>query len=128
MKFSLEEAKKLLDAAKVFFDCDPEDGIKENMLNMNDVWAWACADGYVVSDEQMPELARLFWQYGNCGILYFVAVNDGWVKSEFHDNSRFIEFVKREEEIRAAVPDYNKRAYHKAEYTIKGMGLHEQKS
>lgn len=118
--FSIESAKELLTKADVFFGVDDEDGDPPAMnqtLNMNDTWAWACADGEYVPDEDLPEVARLFWQYGHCGILYWVSERTG-VKSEFHDINRFVEFVRNEELIRADEPSPSKRAYQRHEYTI----------
>lgn len=68
--FSQEEATQLLVAAKVFFGIEPDEPDLKQTLNMNDIWAWACGDGERVTDEDLPEVAELFWRYGFSGILY----------------------------------------------------------
>jgi hypothetical protein len=85
---------------------------------MNDVWAWACADGQYVPDEKLPEVAELFWRYGWAGILYWVSKENGNMRSEFVDNNRFIDFVTHEEQLRKEFPDSDERAYKKISYTI----------
>ena len=120
-RFTIEQARTLLKAADVFFEIDDEklpDG--EQMLNMNDVWAWALAMGETVKDEELPELAELFWNYGYCGILYWVSQKNNCMRSEFYDNNRMIEFVEQEEKIKLDFPDHNARAYKKVTYKIKG--------
>lgn len=114
MKFSVHDARKLLDAADVFFEPDDE----EIVLNMNDVWGWACADGEELEEKDLPEVAELFWSYGWCGILYWVSERHDQGTSEFQDNNRFIEFVRNEERIKKKVPESSTRAYYKASYTI----------
>jgi hypothetical protein len=66
----------------------------------------------------LPEVARLFWNYGWCGILYWMSERHDQMKSEFHDINRFVEFVRREEDIRKEVPDSSERAYVKREYVL----------
>jgi len=95
----------------------PED-TPEHWINMNDVWCWACSDGLELTDENVVEVATLYNLYGFCGLLYYQAKTEGIDRSEFEDNTRFLEFVRAEEAIRAEVPDSNKRAYHKASYTL----------
>lgn len=116
--FSKTEAYNLLLQAKLFFYPDPEDNVGPYTLNMNDVWCWACGDSEDVPEEELSELARLFWSYGWCGVLYWVSKRNDNQKSEFHDNNRFIEFVRQEENIRNNIPDSTKRAYTKIKYTI----------
>lgn len=109
--FTKDQALELLTKANMFFGEDePGDGF-EQMLNMSDTWMWGCADGEPVADEELPEVAELFWMYGYCGVLYWVAKKRGYEGSEFHDITRFVQFVKHEEELRALVPDSSKRAY-----------------
>lgn len=98
-------------------------GVKEGKyyINMNDVWAWALSDGeYINNENEIKEIAKLFKDYGWCGILYWVSKKNNGMRSEFYDNNRMIEFVENEERIKKEVPDYNERAYHKTSYTIKG--------
>ena len=116
MKFSVAEARALLEAAGVFFDRDGE--MPDQALNLNDVWGWACADLEVVADEELPGLADLFWSYGHCGILYWVSRKRNGQRSEFKDINRFIDFAKAEENIREGLPDSSQRAYAHYEYTI----------
>jgi nitroimidazol reductase NimA-like FMN-containing flavoprotein (pyridoxamine 5'-phosphate oxidase superfamily) len=116
---TIDEARKLLEAADVFFGRNIEDDEKwAQMLNMNDVWCWACADCEYVSDEKLPEVAELFFNYGWAGILYWVSEQHNNMRSEFENNNRFIEFVRQEEKLCKKVPDNNKRAYEKFSYTL----------
>lgn len=118
--FNIEDAKSLLNSADVFFpeyDDEPETNGKL-ILNMNDIWAWACADGEEVPEECLPELAELFWRYGYCGILYWVSERNNQMKSEFVDINRFIQFVREEERLRKTEPSSSKRAYKKVKYEI----------
>ena len=87
---------------------------------MGDVWAWACADCIVLTDENVVRVAELYDRYGFPGFLFFKIEAEGYTKSEFTDNNRFIQFVQNEERIRKECPDYNKRAYFKTQYTIDG--------
>ena len=117
--FTIEKARKLLNEADVFFDVDEEDDPKmTQVLNMNDVWGWACADGQEVPDEKLPEVAELFWNYGFAGILYWVSEQNDGMRSEFHDNNRFIDFVRNEEQLKKEVPGHSERAYKKIAYTL----------
>ena len=118
MSMSQERARRILDAAGVFFG-DLEDGPEwKQTLNMNDVWAWASADGEYVTDEELPRLAELFWSYGWCGILYWVSQKNDGMRSEFVDVNRFIDFVAHEEAIREELPNSSARAYAKRQYII----------
>ena len=109
---NIAEARKLLEAADVFFGADPDEPPElAQTLNMNDTWGWACADGEYVPDEELPEVARLFWAYGHCGLLYWVSERNDQRRSEFHDINRAIEFVRYEEHIRKTIPNDTKRAY-----------------
>ena len=123
MMFSIEEARKLLTDAGLFFSPN-EDGDDEDeqdmsqMLNLNDVWGWACADGEIVPEEELPKVAELFWSYGRCGILFWVSEKRGNCRSEFHDINRFVDFARAEEKIREELPGSSARAYAKREYVI----------
>lgn len=117
--FKIEDARKLLEEADVFFgNDDDEDDSLNQTLNMNDIWAWGCSDGHYVTDEELPEVAEMFWRYGWAGILYWVSEERGSIKSEFLDINRFIDFVKHEEDFRKSVPDCNDRAYKRITYTL----------
>ena len=118
--FDEEKARRLLNEADVFFGCYDDDDPPElaQELNMNDVWGWACADGEDVSDDELPEVARLFWHYGWAGILYWVSEKNNKCQSEFHDVNRMIEFVRHEEQLCKDVPDHSERAYKQITYTI----------
>lgn len=100
----------------VFDDEDFKDGLLR--INLNDVWCWACAQCEPIPNEKVVEVARLFRKYGWCGLLYWASEQDNQCRSEFHDNNRFIDFVRKEEEIIKEVPDYNKRGYHKTTYAL----------
>ena len=59
----IEDARHFLSAADVFFSNEPGDeGYQE--LNLNDTFGWACSEGELVTDAELPELRRLFWAYG----------------------------------------------------------------
>ena len=119
--FKVDEARELLTKADIFFGCDdPDDDPKfAQMINLNDAFYWACSDGEYVEDEELPRLAELFWRYGYCGVMYWVAVEKrGGETPEFLDVRRKIEFVTQEEAIRKEVPSSSKRAYTKRQYTI----------
>lgn len=117
--FDIDSARTLLKAANVFFEDDDGDEPKlAQTLNMNDVWCWASADGCYVPDEQLIEVAELFWMYGWAGILYWVSKTNDDMRSEFLDNNRFIDFVSNEEKIRKDFPD--ERAWKRFEYVIGG--------
>lgn len=121
------EHLELLKAADVFFgrmgsedeeDYDPK---WERMLNLNDTFAWACADCQYVSDEDLPRVAHLFREYGMCGIYYWVAVEKrGWQLGviEFLDIRRMVQFVMNEEAITKEEPRSSARAYLRREYVI----------
>lgn len=112
----LAEAKELLSVSGLFFSED--DGLPGFWINLNDTFGWACADGEQVDGSDLIEVARLFRDYGWCGLLYWVSKKREGLKSEFADNNRFIQFVKEEERIKREVPESTKRAYHKVVYTI----------
>ena len=117
--FTVDKARALLVNAGVFdVDYDAPEQQFRQTLNMNDVWAWASAEGEDVRDDELPELARLFFSYGWAGILYWVSEKNGAMRSEFHDNNRFIDFVKHEEQLRKDVPDSSKRAYTRIRYEL----------
>ena len=114
----LTDAWKLVKAIPSYYH-DPEESPR-HFLSMGDVWAWACADCIVVTDENVERIARLYDHYGFAGLLYYCVEAEGYTASEFTDNNRMIQFVANEERIRKEVPDYNKRAYSKQSYTIDG--------
>ena len=119
--FSKDEAAKLLETANVFYPIDDtDDPMDKHVLNMNDTWCWASAWGEKVEDSELKEVATLFWQYGNAGLLYWVSKKHDGMRSEFYDNNRAIEFVENEERIRKAFPESTARAYHKDSYMIRG--------
>ena len=117
-----EQARKLLDAAEVFYEIDDTDDEEDqkfkHWLNMNDTFAWALAMGQPVADGQFVEVAELFWRYGHAGLIYWVSEQNDRMGSEFEDVQRFIDFVRHEEKLRVDVPDSNKRAYHKLKYRL----------
>lgn len=113
---AITDGFKLLEAAGLFFE--PDDEMGPHWLNMNDVWGWACGDAEEVTEADAPELARLFRNYGWCGVLYWVSEKRGGATSEFLDNNRFIEFVRHEETLRKEVPDSSTRAYKKLAYKL----------
>lgn len=89
---------------------DPE---AAQTLNMNDTWGWAVAFGEYVKDEELPEVARLYNLYGECGLFYWVSEKNEQMKSEFYPINRRIEFVREEEKI------MNKHGYWNSEWGYK---------
>lgn len=118
--FDIDRARKLLNEAHVFFGEDEEIPELAQTLNMNDTWAWACSDSQYVKDEELPEVAELFWRYGNCGILYWVSRKNENCRSEFLDYNRMIDFVAHEEQLRKDEPSDSQRGYKKLVYTLGG--------
>jgi len=126
--FDIKTARNLLTQASVFFnDYSEEDDTDEDKeynkkmmqtLNMNDTWAWACADGEYVPDDKLPEVARLFWYYGQSGLLYWASEQNDQLRSEFHHYNRAIDFVRHEENLVKKIPDHSTRAYTKINYTL----------
>lgn len=125
-----DQARELLKRAGLFYydDEDPPD-VEEypdpedrkraaQMLNMNDTWGWATAFGQAITDEELPEVGRLFIRYGYCGVLYWVSEKNEQMHSEFADINRFVDFVRAEEKAIKDCPDWNKRAYFKVSYRI----------
>ena len=118
--FSIDEARDLLRKAELFSD-DEEEGFRQ-LLVMNDVWGWACADAEEVPDEELPRVAELFYRYGWGGVLLWVSERNNGMRSEFQDINRFIDFAKAEEAIREKEPSGTKRAYLKQQYTLGTSG------
>lgn len=116
-----DEARELLGRAGLFYgdyDDDDESPKMKQTLNMNDTWFWATAFGEEVTDDELPEVARLFRLYGWCGVLYWVSEKNDQMRAEFEDVNRFVDFVRAEEAIAKEIPSSSKRAYHKASYTL----------
>jgi len=112
-----EESLNLLKAANIFYGYVDEEDLTQ-VINLNDVFGWAWADGEKVEDSELIEVARLYRLYGWCGILYWVSQKRGGQRSEFLDNNRFIDFVKNEEDLIKKEPDTDKRAYFKYSYKL----------
>lgn len=92
-----------------------EDGLS---LNMNDTWGWALAWLPEVSKEEVPEVARLFRNYGAAGLKFWHSRKENNMRSEFADVNREIDFVRHEEEIAASTKSSSERAYKKVSYTL----------
>ena len=124
MTDEIDNARKFLQMGQVFYANSPDELDEDDdhrslqTLNMNDTWAWATGWGHYVPDHQLVELAKYFYHYGYCGVLYWFSEQNDQMRSEFEDINRFVDFVRNEERIRAEVPDYNKRAYTQREYTL----------
>lgn len=87
-------------------------------LNMNDTWGWALAWCPEVTKEEIPEVARLFRDYGRAGLMYWHSRKEKNMRSEFADVNRAIDFVRHEEEIAASTKSSSERAYKKVTYTL----------
>ena len=116
--FTIERAREMLCNAGVFYYnseeelkkyCDDDESLQ--VLNMNDVWGWACADCEEVSDDELPELATLFFRYGFCGVLYWVSKKRNNCRSEFYHYNRMIDFVEQEEKLRSGSKSESEYAY-----------------
>lgn len=117
---TIEEARAVLKLSGCVYNRDgdePQDK-DELMINLNDTWGWAYACCEPVPEKDMIEVAELFRMYGYCGLLYWAGNKQEVKRSEFHDITRFMDFVRNEEAIRKEVPDSNKRAYARREYTL----------
>lgn len=112
-----EEAWALLKACPHYYH-DAEESPK-HWITMNDVWGWACADGFELTAANVDRVADLYDRYGFGGLLLaHKELEPGHYASEFRDNNRFLQFAEREEQIRKRVPDSNRRAYHRAVYLV----------
>lgn len=118
MTEAIDEHLALIRASGILFD-DDEDTAGRLLINLNDVFGWACADAEEIPQDKIAEVADLFGRYGWAGVLFWVSERRGY-GSEFHDVNRFIEFVRREEQLRKDVPSSSKRAYTKLTYTLGG--------
>jgi hypothetical protein len=119
--FTIEEARELLTKADIFFGYDDEDDdpTYAQTINLNDAMYWACSDSEYVEDNELVRVAQLFYRYGWCGVLYWVAIEKrGGETPEFLDVKRKIEFVKKEEELIKQESSRSKRAYAKYSYTL----------
>lgn len=115
----INEAREYLQQAGVFYgDYDDDPKICQT-LNQNDTWGWATAWGEYVKDEELPEVARLFSLYGDCGILYWVSEKNEQMKSEFYPMNRKVEFVRHEEKLVKEFGYWKSEwAYKKSVYTV----------
>jgi hypothetical protein len=113
-----DRSAKLLDIAGVFFGADEVEPRLARTLNMNDTFGWALAFGEEVPDDALDEVARLYEEYGACGLYYWVSERNDGMRSEFHDVQRRIDFVRHEEEFRKKTPGSTKQAYTKLVYTL----------
>ena len=87
-------------------------------LSMNDTFGWALAMSEYVPDEDLHEVARLYKQYGQGGLIYWVSERNNQMRSEFPAINRQIEFVRQEEILRSEAPDLSQWAYRKFSYSI----------
>jgi hypothetical protein len=113
-----DTARQMLLALDLVYGKDEDIPDGDQVLNMNDVWAWATSWGEHVPDDELIEVARLVRLYGYCGAYYWVSHKHDNMRSEFEDINRFVEFVRQEEAIRDEIPGSSARAYAKRSYTI----------
>lgn len=119
-----QDAFEFLKTTGIFFGRDDDQEEKwDRMINMNDVWGWACSDCHEVPMDQMPELLRLYNAYGWCGVLYFVSEREGGHGSEFCHYNRMICFVRSEEKIRASHDRSSAYAYDNQSYEVASKHL-----
>ena len=114
----IDEARQYLVATDCVYGKDDDTPRGDQVLNMNDVWAWATAWGEFIPNEELPVVADLVRRYGWCGALYWVSARHENMRSEFEDINRFVAFVRAEEAIRTEVPNSSERAYLKRSYTL----------
>ncbi len=112
-----DEQKTLLEKLSRDIPIDTDDESGKIELWLNDTFGWACSDVFEVKPEELKTLQRLFQRYGYCGVYYWASKKDG-MRSEFLDINRFIDFVAKEEQLVADVPNSSKRAYHKISYLL----------
>ena len=78
---------------------------------MNDTWGWALAWAEQVPDSEIKTVAKLYKCWGWAGLLYWTSEQNNQMKSEFFDNNRMIEFVRKEEKLKKDIPNSSERAY-----------------
>ncbi len=117
-EFTIDSARAFLRQADVLFEEDPEEPQAGQMLNMNDTWGWALAWGEYVPDENLIEVAELFYAYGWPGCLYWVSERHDRMRSEFHHINRWVDFVRAEEEFAKRMPNVRAQAYTPFSYTL----------
>lgn len=108
-------------SSRILFDEDlieEGDGTPPRAIDLNDTFFWACADCEEIPDECLVEVDDLYSRYGLCGVYYWVCKRRGTWKVEFKDIQRMIDFVVREEGLRAEEPNSNRRAYRNLKYTL----------
>lgn len=125
--FDKKSALTFLRSAHVFYysDPDPDKEYQQRVaqsLNMNDTFGWALAYGPHIPDDNLVEVAELFWRYGNGGLYYWCTIcpdeEERMNGSEFEDIQRAIDFVRHEEKERLSGKSSDERAYHKLVYTL----------
>lgn len=72
---------------------------KKFLLNMNDMFAWACADCEEVDEKDYKEVLRLYGKYGHDGLIYWVAEKRGY-DPDGTDSEGHAEIEKKVKEIR----------------------------
>lgn len=120
------ESLKLLWASE--FTCETprtfyvrkDDPVLLRSLLMSDVFGWALGMAEVIPADQLDEVARLFKEYGFCGLVYWVSQRNGEMRSEFPAMNRKIDYVAHEEAARLAAKDTTDWAYKKVSYLVEG--------
>ena len=69
-------------------------------LNMNDTFAFACADAEEVPDNKIKEVADLYRQYGYDGLAYWVSKQRDWEMPYAPDGPHFKRLSKAIKQIR----------------------------
>ena len=69
-------------------------------LNMNDTFAFACADCEEVPDDKIAEVASLYSRFGYCGLVYWVSKQRNWEMPYAPDGPSFAESKKEIKRIR----------------------------
>jgi len=72
----------------------------ELVVNVNDTFAWGCADCEEVPEDKISEVANLYRQYGSVGPVYWVSKQRGWMMPCASDGPTFKQTKKEIEKIR----------------------------
>jgi len=58
---------EMKDTYAVFFEDD------KRLINLNDTFAYACADAEIVKEEQVPEIVKIYRDWGHIGLICWSA-------------------------------------------------------
>ena len=99
MKLSIDDAREILFEADVLHEISSGSS-NRLLLKIKDSWRSNSVVNEYVRDEDLQELARLFWRYGWAGILYFVSEKNNGIESDLKDNNKAIQTVRHLEDLK----------------------------